>query len=112
MRSLFIIRYRLKGGSLSARGIYAGNLAIALERFHKWMGGCGLERDRYSLTGHRQIPEPRIYLDVHGDFINRLTHGERVSFFQDRAIRQRAEVGYIQPNVYNQLQQLITQVPA
>lgn len=57
MRSLFIIEYRMRGGSVCEMSIHAECLATAIKEFHSRMAGYGCERDKYSIITHRQIME-------------------------------------------------------
>lgn len=90
MKSIFIIFYRMSGGSLSSLPVYAGNLLEAHVKFNRRMGSFGCERDQYTLLRHREIPEPEIHFSVHRKWIGQLTPEDRQEFYSDRETRIRA----------------------
>lgn len=86
--------------------IYAADLATAIGRFNRKMGEYGAEVDQYSMVGHQEIKEPEISIPSHRHHLNQLTHGEYVSFIQDRAQRQTRENGKPAPDTIGLLNQL------
>lgn len=90
MRSLFLIRYKMRGGSTSMQPFYAASLQTALSMFDRFMGNQGCERERYSVVGHREISERHVMIRQHQQFIDRLSPDEQLQFYRDREARKLA----------------------
>lgn len=94
MKSLYLVRYRMKGESrISLVVTFSHSLSEALKEFHRRMGRMGFAFDQYEHLSHREIPERHFEWVPHGEFLRQLPHNDLLEFLRQRQQRQVSELG-------------------
>src|SRR5262245_12510206 len=104
MRSIFIIRYKMRAGKLDLLTVYALTTQEALRKFHHRMAsefGCD---GNYRVVSIRAIRENRIITERHANFIDQLDRGDRAELFNDRRTRQLQKMGRVEKYVSDYFQ--------